>query len=538
MNLSEVGKYYHTIKYLKARQIVARVVRRFKFRRPSQRPSPPVRSPSRALVPGVAPAPIQYGPVHFRLLNEEGVCRSREDWNDPAKSKLWLYNLHYFDDLNAEGSEHRVEWHRQLMRRWVHENPPTQGNGWEPYASSRRLVNWAKWCLRNEPDVILLNSMAVQARWLGANLEYHLLGNHLTANAKALIFCGLLFSGPEAEAWYRKGMSIFARELPEQVLSDGAHFELSPMYHASFMEDLLDIVAVHRAFDVPLEESWSRAVIGMREWLKTMSHPDGDISFFNDSAFGIAPCLSQLEAYLERLGVRCSSDSEEGSTLLKPSGYARFSNNRFTLICDCAAVGPDYLPGHSHADSLSYELSIDGRRVIVNSGTSEYGESPERLRQRGTAAHNTVSVDGENSSEVWAGFRTARRARTRIHVADVGRAFRIEASHDGYRRLAGRNVHTRAWSAGATNISVRDDVSGTCGIAVSNIHLHPEVTAEMVGGDKVALKWETGRALLGFRGADGIRIESSTWHPRFGVTEENTAIRVPFRNATLFMTIN
>ena len=82
-------------------------------------------------------------------------------------------------------------------------------------------------------------------------------------------------------------------------------------------------------------------------------------------------------------------------------------------LLDVAPVGPDYLPGHAHADTLSFELSLFGQRVLVNSGTSQYEAGPERSRQRGTAAHNTVIVDGHDSSEVWAGFRVARRASSR-----------------------------------------------------------------------------------------------------------------------------
>ena len=70
-------------------------------------------------------------------------------------------------------------------------------------------------------------------------------------------------------------------------------------------------------------------------------------------------------------------------------------------MLDVGPIGPDYLPGHAHADTLSFELSLHGRRVLVNSGTSVYGIGAERLRQRGTAAHNTLTVDGADSSEVW-----------------------------------------------------------------------------------------------------------------------------------------
>ena len=80
------------------------------------------------------------------------------------------------------------------------------------------------------------------AQWLEKRIEWHILGNHLFANGKALLFAGLFFSGKQAEIWLKKGLTIISKELDEQILTDGGHFELSPMYHAIFLEDLLDLI--------------------------------------------------------------------------------------------------------------------------------------------------------------------------------------------------------------------------------------------------------------------------------------------------------
>ena len=86
--------------------------------------------------------------------------------------------------------------------------------------------------------------------------------------------------------------------------------------------------------------------------------------------------------------------------------------------------------------------------MIVNSGTSCYGSSNERLRQRGTRVHNTVDIDGQNSSEVWGGFRVARRAypkQLKILNSESGNNLEVHCSHDGYDRLKGNPVHSRSW---------------------------------------------------------------------------------------------
>jgi uncharacterized heparinase superfamily protein len=178
----------------------------------------------------------------FVFLNESRSITSKASWNDTAVEKLWLYNLHYFDDLNADGAVTRREWHRRLIERWIEESPPGYGNGWEPYPSSLRIVNWIKWTLSGgELSPRAIASLAVQIRFLCNRLEFHLLGNHLLANAKALIFAGAFFEQEEGEGWLAKGLAILRREIPEQILADGGHFERSPMYHGIILEDFLDI---------------------------------------------------------------------------------------------------------------------------------------------------------------------------------------------------------------------------------------------------------------------------------------------------------
>ncbi len=149
-------------------------------------------------------------------------------------------------------------------------------------------------------------------------------------------------------------------------------------------------------------------------------HPDGEISFFNDSTFGIAASPKELFDYSSRLGIPITKVRKRWISKLLESGYLRIDTSPLVLLLDVALVGPDYLPGHAHADTLSFEMSLFDERIFVNSGISCYGESSERLRQRGTAAHNTVVINDQNSSEVWGGFRVARRARPKINkIQDI-----------------------------------------------------------------------------------------------------------------------
>ena len=100
--------------------------------------------------------------------------------------------------------------------------------------------------------------------------------------------------------------------------------------------------------------------------------------------------------------------------------------------------------------------------MIVNGGTSTYDRSPQRHLKRSTRSHSTVEINGENSSEVWDGFRVARRARPfGIHVARDEEFVRITAADDGYRRLPERAVHKRSWIFVDQNLTVTDEIMGS-----------------------------------------------------------------------------
>jgi uncharacterized heparinase superfamily protein len=519
-----------TLRHLRPLQIGARLRLRLHHPRPDLRAAPAVRAVSGTYVPPVALPATLVGRQKFRLLGVERTCAVASDWQPRGVDKLWIYHLHYFDDLNASGSSERLSWHRELMERWLADNPPGRGDAWEPYPISRRLVNWVKWELggRALPEGARA-SLAVQTRWLRRRLEYHLLGNHLFANAKALVYAGLYFEGPEAQHWYERGMAILARELSEQVLADGGQFERTPMYHAAALEDVLDLINVMRAYGRTPPPAWIERSARMRRWLAIMTHPDGEIAFFNDAAFGIAPSHAQLEDYAQRLGLAAQVAVREPLVVLEDSGYVRALAGPAYLLCDCAALGPDYQMGHAHADTLSFELSLAGSRLFVNSGTSVYGTSAERERQRGTAAHNTVAVDARDSSEVWAGFRVGRRARARLEEARAEAAqIRIRASHDGYQHLPGHNRHTREWHLSAAALSIMDTISGAHGGATAYFHLHPQVTATLAGSELLLRPAAGPTVQLRFEHADSVALGAGSWHPRFGAVCANQCVVVRF----------
>lgn len=526
--VSTAQRYWNTLRYLKPVQFYCRLW--FRLHRPRLDPvaAPTLREAAGPWQVPASRAASMLGPTTFRFLNQEHRLPEQGGWNDAALEKLWLYNLHYFDDLNARDAAARTPWHRALMQRWVAENPPTAGNGWEPYPTSLRILNWVKWALAgNRLPAVALPSLMLQTRWLARRLEWYLLGNHLFANAKALVMAGLFFDGPEAQAWLARGLKIVSAQLPEQVLPDGGHFERSPMYHALALEDLLDLVnaAGHWPGQVPAAQlqAWRETAGRMLAWLQGMTHPDGQFALFNDAAFGIAPQGSELRAYSARLGVSSpgqSADEQIASPALQrfaDSGYLRLEQRDAVALVDVAPVGPDYLPGHAHADTLSFELSVFGQRVVVNGGTSCYGMGPQRQRERGTAAHSTVEVAGENSSEVWGGFRVARRARPLGLVSSTqDGSLEVAGSHDGYQRLPGKPVHRREWRMQAGRLWVSDRVTGGHHVAVARFILHPLMQASGGDGGLWHLGWAGGQEVRLQVEAGVARLLPAEYAPEFG----------------------
>jgi len=511
--------YARTLRHLRPSQVAHRLWRQLPRPATAARPAPPLRA--------VLHAPAAYAPRHPQLLaaGEIELLNQRARIDDPAiwraadKPMLWLYQLHYFDDLNADHPARRREWHAAWIDRWITENPPGSAVAWDSYPISLRVVNWIKWQLGGEVlGARAVESLAHQVRHLGPRLEKHLAGNHLLENYKTLAIAGCFFAGAEADAWREQGLRGLQHALAEQVLADGAYNELAPMYQGIVTEGLLDLLNLLEAYGFERPAWLAKTAARMSSWGVGVAHPDGDWPQFNDTSLGAAPRPGDLAAYLQRLGLAPASTV--------PGQFVRLSRDDWTLLADLADLGPDHNPGHGHADSLTYELSVGARRVVVDTGISTYDVGAIRSQERSTAAHNTLTLDGENSSEVWGSFRVARRAHTRrVATPTVDGALTIAAEHDGYQRLKGAPRHRREWRLGRGSLLILDQVRSHSAHDIrSYIHLHPDYNAALAADGQsveiVAAKNDPGRSFVG-------RIARGSWKtmtvtdyhyaPRFGV---------------------
>ena len=459
----------------------------------------------------------------FTFLNHES-----ELGNIARASKLWRYNYHYNDALNSIFSGDDFEVCRKIIDDWILGNTDIHDEGWEPFCISLRSVNWIKLFSKLDQNQIKntwIESLALQLNVLEQRIEYHILANHLMANAKALIFGGLYFGGENGDRWLALGVKILEVEIEEQFLCDGAHFELSPMYHAIMMWDLADIIYLHN--ETQLNEMEKLADILKEKfyngfvWLSDMTHPDGELSFFNDSVFSNAPNISDLRKYAEILRIDLESSEPKKclfGKLNEQSGYGIVEwRSGHKLIVDVAEIGPSYQPGHAHADTLSCELSLFGQRIFVNSGISTYEMGHLRNTQRSTASHNTIVIDNVNSSDVWASFRVAKRAKPLgVNISKERNKIEIQGCHDGYNKWYKNIIHRRTWVADTGSLVIQDELRRKNCLAVAHWHFHPSVQFHFIDENVLKLDLLTGQSvkitILGAR----LELQQYYWSPEFG----------------------
>ena len=533
--LFSATRYARTVRHLRPRQIAGQVLRRLQrvgagaMRGRVREPSPPIAWPARVTFPVPVSdrandrAAVLSGALTFH--NRSEPLGFPPDWNRTDLPLPWCYRLHAHEFLWLLPFERA----REAAWDWIVCHPRAPGQiGWEPYPTSIRIVAWCTYFFgrhrsRTAADrafgTVLWRSVHEQAQHLLRNLEWHLLGNHLLENAVALAVAGSCFDDAAARAWFRKGVALLGRELPEQILADGGHMERSPMYQCRVLYALLVLratgVAELRALVAPRLASVVAA-------LAALTHPDGGIALLNDSALGVCPDPGRL-AQAAGFG-----PAGKGVFALADSGYygARTRTGHY-VVCDAGPVGPDYQPGHGHADLLSFELSLRGARVVVDSGVSTYEEGPMRAYCRSTRAHNTVEIEGRDQIELWGAFRVGRRCRPRdVTWKPLDGAFELSARHEGYRVLPGKPTHARTFRwRDEGQLEVRDRIESSRPVrSVARLHFHPDCRLGDPDGETVAVGFPGGRVLLAWSGWQTVVREESFYCPAFGVVRPNPCL--------------
>jgi hypothetical protein len=381
-----VRLYASALRRARARQLRARALKPLNRRRAG-------RAPTGTFIPVDGPVELWRSPA----FDPSGIA--------PGPERLRRFHAHYAEDFRDVDA--LVE-------------PPRDADSWHPYVVSTRAGNWiAAMSLRPElatRDAV--DSLRRQLAFVDANVEDDVLGNHVIRNARALVLGGVAFADPRL---VDRGVALLARELPEQVLPDGGHYERSPTYHLVVLRDLLE---VHATGAVDLGAPVER----MRAFAAALARPDGAPALFNDGGVDLAPTLDLPEP-------------PRGLAVFPETGYAVYRDDRTWLAFDCGAPAPGFLPAHAHADALSFQLWWDGRPVVVDPGTYTYEPGPDRDWFRSTRAHSTVAVDDRDQFELWGAFRSGPLPDVELLHADDGALEGRVGAHTRRLEWDGRDLH-------------------------------------------------------------------------------------------------
>jgi uncharacterized heparinase superfamily protein len=479
----------------------------------------------------------RMAPCTFLLefLHEPRTLSLPFDWRARERepgTQLWRMNLHYMEFLEGIEDQDLVV----IVRDWIRANPPYRRgywhDDWNAFALSIRCVVWMQQLARRDrllPPAFRSEveaSLTQQIRFLARNLETDILGNHLIKNVKALLWAGVFFGGAEAKRWHELGARHLERQLDEQVLADGCHYERSPSYHCQVFADLLEC---HQVLgDHPVPARLGEALARMAQVTADLCHPDGGPALFNDSGLNMAYSPSVcLEAYGRLLG---ATVHPRRHIAMPQAGYYGLRHEGDLLLADCGDIAPDFLVAHGHGDILSFEYSVGGQRLVVDPGVYEYNPGWWRTYARSTAAHNTLTVGDGEQCEFFGAFRCGRRARARcLHYGATADGFVLEGSHDGFDRLPGRPRHVRRFETGPGRAMIRDRVENGRGQPVrARLLLHPAWQIEIQGMQAML---RCGRLRVRLTASAPLALEPAWWCPDMGVRRATGRLAIEYGRA-------
>jgi len=432
---------------------------------------------------------------------------SRLDYRDPEQAGdvkyIWEINRHQHLPLLALAYCFRknplyLDEIRFQIRDWILQNPYPRGINWtSALETGARLISWS-WTfflLHAAGETVparFFRSVGEHCGFIHRNFSlYSSRGNHLVGEAAGLFTGALLFARePYRSRWTGDAYRILTSQIQELVLPDGAYAELSTGYH-QFAMDLFLLPALlgkENGIEFP-RQYWDR-LEAMTDFLDDTRDPagwrwdQGD----NDAARCLAfeghgydnhqsllttgallfhkprgirnvprPDIKSLLLLGEKALKEFPLLQEEGRSAPRNRSRA-FSDagcyilrshmpetGEIFLVFDAGPMGMEPMAGHGHADTLSFVLSVDGQPFFIDPGTCTYRtDDPYRNYFRGTSAHNTLRVDGEDLSVAGGGFLWTRKARCHdiVWKGDTETPT-VRATHDGYKRLTDPVGHTR-----------------------------------------------------------------------------------------------
>lgn len=493
--MSKIIRVFHTIRYLKIIQIIYQIKYRiFKYSAPNIVYKKVFRlEPLFIMIPE-----LDYWEGYICRFHTESLIKNEINilghievwqpgkWNFETATHLWNFNLHYFEYGVALACSYKknndlvlYKKFKELYCDWCDTNDYCKGDAWHPYTISVRIPNLLIsmelftdiLCEDVEFYQFLNKSIYEQYIFLLNNMEKNLLANHYMENLKTLYICSVYFKENEIEKKIKKK---FIGQLDEQILADGMHFERSFMYHRIILESLLRIYKIEKrreTKDKIFLENIKNIVERMADCMYSLEKGMGKIPLFNDAGEGVAKDVEQL---LEAVDVVCDYRPKYRDNFGQ-TGYFKLHNKYCTILFDGGKMGPSYMLGHAHCDTLSFELSIEEIPVFVNAGTFQY-QCLERGYFRSVRAHNTIQCGSMEQAECWGEHRVGRRIE-KVYgcLKDKNRC---EGSYVGYHG----EVVKREITVSEKTVLLKDTIENTNEKTIhSFFHIHPACNVELCG---------------------------------------------------------
>jgi hypothetical protein len=419
-------------------------------------------------------------------------------------------------DFVVNGNRDSVRALQEYLESWLEANPFQRGMNWNSALEvAFRSLSWIwVWHLVG-PQLDtglrdrLFESLYRHGHHLATNLSYYFSPNtHLLGEAVALHALGLLFPEfPEATEWRKTGDDVVRAQMLRQVLPDGSHFEQSTYYQVY----ALDMLLFHAVLSGNREPEWLarlrqmgvflEALLGPRRRLPYFGDDDGGRFFYpygNREEFGrgslaclaqflgedTAFCFASEDAWPVALwwlgpGAKITKRthfSSARSEVFRDSGVCVLRSGPVQVVFDAGSFG-GASAGHSHADTLSFTLSIGDREVLIDPGTYTYVGDPEaRDRFRSTMAHNTISIDGMSQGQPSKSpFAWSSKPDCRLrHWDSQGLAAAGECSYASF-------LHRRALRIEGSTLLIEDRVEGEGTHEVAQFwHCADEASASLI----------------------------------------------------------
>jgi len=421
------------------------------------------------------------------------------DFEEVGDAKItWELNRHqHFVTLaKAYWLSGDERYANEILAQWAHwqsENPYPIGINW---ASSLEVALrslswiWTFFLLRECPLFTAdwrrkwRYALALNGRHIANYLSTYFSPNtHLLGEAEALFFLGITFPSLRgARKWRELGWKILLDGAARQVHEDGFYFEQSTYYHVYALDLFLHArilaglggIAIPPEFDRTIERMLNALLLlGRAGAVPSIGDDDGGRLFdarrncqkhlLDPLATGAVlyrrgdfktVARAPIEETLWLLGSNGLAEFEAlpsvepspDSAALASSGYYLMADadSRQQLVIDCGPLGSGN-GGHGHADVLSVCLIRNRQNLLMDPGTFQYvGNSGQRVRLRGTSAHNTMLVDGQDQTEAVGPFAWKNSLRAKVEHWITGSEFDFfVGSHDGYNRLPSPVTHRR-----------------------------------------------------------------------------------------------